>query len=170
MKDKTPGFLLVQFTIVLLILSVIATLTFNYFSSFERFIIQAELEKIAMLCFFLQHQAIAANRETLLSFNTATNSYTHNTAKNSLSLGVNFDIMPNTYGPPSNPTKLLTTGITFDNNSIRFFPDGSMSAGAIYLTDKNKRWCYALTSGISHITYLRKYSYQPDQKKWLLLS
>ena len=51
-----------------------------------------------------------------------------------------------------------------------FFKDGTVSAGIIYLIDKNKTAMYALSCGISSISYLRRYKYIDISNKWLLLN
>ena len=49
--------------------------------------------------------------------------------------------------------------ISFENNHIIFYADGTIQAGTVYLVDVNKKLLYALTSGVGHISFLRKYRY-----------
>lgn len=80
-----------------------------------------------------------------------------------------FGYLPNAMGPPSSPTELITKPITFAQKntkstlSARFFPDGKISSGTIYLIDKYHTAMVALTTPVSETPYTRKYKYLENQ-------
>ena len=81
---------------------------------------------------------------------------------------VQFGVLPGIMGPPATPTHAITQPITFVGNKILFYPEGIIQAGAIYLKDTKNRVQYALSSGVSTVSYLRKYQYTGGE--WKLLS
>ncbi len=74
-----------------------------------------------------------------------------------LAEGYLFDVLPGTYGPPSLPKKLVKQAITFKDNRIIAYPDGTMQAGTLYIT--NNQTQYAITTPVSAFTYMRVYHY-----------
>lgn len=79
---------------------------------------------------------------------------------------VKFGFLEEVLGPPAEPTKKITTAITFPKKQIILYKNGTINSGSIYLTDKNKKHLYALTSSIAQISSLRKYYYK---NKWVNL-
>jgi len=70
-----------------------------------------------------------------------------------------FGFMPGAKGPPASANKLILKSITFTNNRIIFYPTGIISAGTVYLIDQAKQVMYALSNGVSQISFLRTYRY-----------
>ena len=77
-----------------------------------------------------------------------------------------FGFIEGIKGPPSAPRKLIIKPITFHNNAIEFYPQGTISSGTLYMTDKNKHHMQAITCGVSHVSCIRRYIVTGN--KWLL--
>lgn len=106
---------------------------------------------------YLQQKACATQQEQKLVFDERTARYYTDTAEYYLPQGVRFGCAQNTYGPPSSPQHLVYKSITFNNNTIIFSPDGSVTSGTLYLTDSDKKMTYALTVPVSSCALLRLY-------------
>lgn len=72
---------------------------------------------------------------------------------------IRFGFLPESKGPPSTPTRPIRSAITFPGKKVSCFPDGTIQAGTVYLVDDKKSSMYALTSGVSAVSFLRKYRY-----------
>lgn len=159
-RNHKFGFSLIQLSIVIGILIILMTLSLGNLSSYLRsFFVRAELDKIHALFFFLQQKAIAGNQQEVLTFNVHANSYGNKEIFETLPQQVNFDFVPGSLGPPSKPTTSIQKAITFVNERVLFYPDGTFSAGTIYLTDRSRNAMYALTNAVSPICMIRKYRY-----------
>jgi hypothetical protein len=76
--------------------------------------------------------------------------------------GFSFGVLPDTYGPPSMPTKAVTQAVTLVDKKIKAYPDGILQAGTLYITDGQQQ--YAVTTPVSAFSYIRIYRYQ--QSVW----
>jgi len=166
-KKNYAGFLLIQIGVVLALFVLIITLSLSHSNLLRKQIMHAEVEKLAVLFRYFQQRACVTQREQKLVFDERTGSYVCDTYKQTLPFGIQFGCIAHSYGPPSNPQTLIKKGITFKNNTVVFSPDGSISAGTVYLVDAQKKLMYALTSPISHISFLRMYRYDSG---WSCLS
>ncbi len=169
-KKQFPsnGFTLVELSVVLALCMLVGTLAMINFSWLDRVAVRTELDTLYATCHYLQQRARATNTPQELLFNPGTNSYSYSTAQFSLPHTVQFGVLPGIMGPPATPTHAITQPITFVGNKILFYPEGIIQAGAIYLKDTKNRVQYALSSGVSTVSYLRKYQYTGGE--WKLLS
>jgi hypothetical protein len=158
------GFSLINLLIVCSALGILISLAVNHTSFMNRSILRVELEKMYALFFYLQHLAIARNQQEVLTFDMATNSYCSDHHTERLPPGFKFGFLPHAFGPPSKPIKEITTSITFVDNKAFFYPDGTFSAGTIYMVDTDHMTMYALTSAVSPVSFIRKYRYV--QSSW----
>jgi hypothetical protein len=138
------------------------------FSMFQQYTVRAEIEKLQALCIYLQQQALVSNKPLELKFDIINRRYASGEIKNILPIGVMFDFMPNVKGSPGVEYAPVVKAITFADNRIIFYPDGTISAGTLYLTDSKKTLLYALTSGVGATSYIRSYRYH--QGAWAILS
>jgi hypothetical protein len=83
---------------------------------------------------------------------------------------VRFSSALEAQGPPSDPHKIITSPITFARNSLRFFADGTVQAGAVYFSSHAQDCVYAFTVPVAETTCLRTYRYDKTGQKWHLLS
>lgn len=153
---KRSGFSLFELCVVISLLAVIAHLGMYGFASYDRLLVHQELDRLYMLFVMLSRKAVVNNQLIEWALN-----------EQDLAQGVQFAITPALEGPPSTP-HALSEPITYKEKKVLFSPDGKIQAGSIYLTDRYKRWQYALTTGVGHVSYIRRYRY--DHPKWVLLS
>lgn len=138
--------------------------------------VRLELDNLYGHCMRLQQEALLTGRRRELVFDTIHQRYEIDKKTYALSPHVMFADPSHAPRPPSQ-TKgpqikesgidESQAGITFVKNKIIFYPDGIISSGTVYLTDKLKKHLYALSVGISQVSFIRRYSYQNG---WVLLS
>ncbi len=166
MITAKQGFFLMEFLIVITLIMVIIGLALPSLSFLNNTVLKSEVEKLAMVCYYLRQYALATHKEQKLTFNQARQSYTVDSSTYSLSNNIRFGFLPECYGPPSQPLHKINQAITFVHDKIQFFPDGSMSSGTIYLIDATKQYAYAITIPSAQLPYIRKYEYQ---NRWVLM-
>ncbi|MEX0940240.1 MAG: hypothetical protein WDZ41_02690 [Candidatus Babeliales bacterium] len=168
MIQQQRGFLLIECALVLVILMFFYTLCVNTSHFMHNYFLRAELNKIYALFFYLQKRAIITQQEHVLKIDVHQNNYTVLNRSEKLPSGIFFGFLFGSAGPPSAPKELISKPVTFSQDCVHFYPDGTMSAGTLYLKDQNNSLMYALTSPVAHISYLRTYAYRKDS--WVLLS
>lgn len=126
-----------------------------------------ELDRLHTVCIFLQKQSIYTGQKKILTFNATEGTYFYNQQKVELTDNVKFGVMGGVMGPPANPEGLITSPISFLNQKIIFYPNGTISAGTAYLTNQQQTTLYALTIAVSQVAFIRKYRYQNQQ--WVYL-
>jgi prepilin-type N-terminal cleavage/methylation domain-containing protein len=164
--NTKSGFTLIEAMVVLALLVIIATLGMMQLSFLDNTIVHTEVDKLAMTCSYLQQKAIARNSDQILVCDVEKNEYRGDNIKETLSPRVCFGFLPNILGSPGSPVRVINKAITFPDSSIHFYPTGTISSGTLYLTDKNKKYMYALSNAVSQVSYLRLYRYDG---KWKLL-
>ena len=173
MLKKTESFSLFELLAVVAVIIILLTVTVSKSSFFNRFVLKNEVDKVFTIFSYLQQKAIASNNQQEIIFDLQKNSYlmNSNSKENKLANVVRFGFLPNSYGPPSDPTKLIQNAVSFkkyDQNKFKviFYPDGKIESGSIYLVDKDYKYMLALTVPVSNISYIRKYEY--EYGKWIV--
>lgn len=156
---KQLGFSLFEVMIALSLLLIIITLTTVSTRFFHRSMVSAQIDLLHNTCYYLQQYAIATNTIQELTFNCQDHSYCYHDHTYKLPTSVAFGMRNDAKGPPSAPYAFISKPITFVENKILFYPDGIISAGTVYLVSADKTHLYALSNGISAVSYLRKYYY-----------
>ena len=164
MIKKNEGFTLIEVMVVLCLFALIATLGMIQLSFLDDAIAHAEVDKLASVSTYLQQKALATNNDQLLVFDREKNKYRFDNTYETLSKRVSFGFLPNVLGSPGSPSQRIKKAITFADSSIHFYPTGIISAGTVYLTDKNKKTMYALSNAVSQVSYLRLYRYDGTWK------
>jgi hypothetical protein len=123
-----------------------------------------EIEKLAIICRYLQQAAMMSNAPKTLSFDIKKCCYSYGGTSEPLSNSVEFGTLAGAMGPPSNPTRQIQAPITFENERIVFYPDGIIQPGTVYLISKDKQVMYALSSPVSQFSYMRIYKYDGSWK------
>jgi len=175
----TSGFSLIELCITIALFALIATITFPSIWFLRRQQVISEVDKLFSVFSYLQQAAIASNKDLVLQFDAANNSYSFGdreyrlsaeasakAGRENLSEHTKFAIKQDIKGPPSSPINALTKPNTFVNSQVVFYADGKMQPGTVYLTDSKKHYLYAITIPISQVSLIRKYKYT---SKWLLL-
>ncbi len=125
----------------------------------HKLVVRNELALLQSTCSYLQARAMANNEIQELLFDEQQQGYSHGESFHQLPSWVRMGILPAVKGPPSSPTAYLKNAITFADKKITFHPDGIIGSGTVYLTTGEGTDLYALTSGISHVSFLRMYHY-----------
>jgi prepilin-type N-terminal cleavage/methylation domain-containing protein len=165
MKYK-KGFSLIELMVVVSLVLILASITIANFSYFQRNIIHLEINKLYAACMYAQRCAMVTNKPQKLKFDRVRRLYTINNRTEKLSKDIEFGFMAGSKGPPSAPSRVITSPITFKNDEITFNPNGIIQPGSVYVVDSKKQCMYALSSPISQVSFLRKYRYD---KKWGLI-
>lgn len=160
------GFSLIELLVVLCVVAVLVSLSVINMRYLNRAAITTNIDVLYNACYCLQKTAMATNTIQMLTLDGMHHYYECNGAKHALPSMMRFGILPHVKGPPSAPLSFLSSAITFVDRKIRFYPDGTMSAGIIYITDVDKSMIYALSCGVSSVSVLRKYRYDG---KWHLI-
>ena len=69
------------------------------------------------------------------------------------------------FGPPSQPHKPLVSYISFPKKTIYFYPDGSSSAGVVYIGHVASPVLYGISCGVGSDCFVRVYSYVAERWK-----
>lgn len=172
------AFSLFEFTITIAALFIFIFFSLPKLSFVNDFILRSEVEKLFTTFSYLQERAIASNQEQYLIFDLDNHSYSFfdKNEVNKIVLlpkEVRFGCLQNALGPPANPKKKIKKIISFkkiENSKFKvtFLPDGDISAGSVYLIDKNRTKLVALSSSVSPFACIRTYKYQSN--KWISLN
>lgn len=167
---KKAGHALFQVLIVIGIIIVILSISINFFKLSNNLFVAIELEKLYSCLLYLQNRAKIEQKQQWLALNELGGSYKYNNYPGEIKLhsSVLFGFLKDAKGPPSSARSLINKAITFKNNKIFFYKDGTISSGIIYIKDKSNSVMYALTTGVSHVTYIRRYKYVANN--WYLLN
>ncbi len=160
------GFSLVELMIVVALVALLSGLTLWNMRMFSGLVVRADIEKLYTVCMYLRQKAVSTRTEQLLEFDQLNNAYRYDGTVEHLSTAATYGFVEDVMGPPSAPHKTITTYSSFDSSHIVFYPDGIIQSGTLYITDKDKKMLYALTSGVGQVSFLRKYRYDGS---WHLL-
>ena len=158
MKDCS-GFSLIELSIVIALCSIIMGLGMTYGTYMYRGLVQQEVEKLAVVCRYLQHAAMVSNERKILAFDLKKRCYTYDGSPVELPKQVDFGVVKGVKGPPATPSRPIEVPISFKDNNIIFSPDGIIQPGTVYLIGKNTRIMYALSCSVGQVSYLRVYTY-----------
>ncbi len=161
------GFSLIELSVALMLLAVIVSFGLVTTGFLNNFLIVSEMRKMRMACLYMQHCAQVGNKQEQLVFDTGKGTYSFDGKIEHLPQGIHFGVIPGVQGPPASPQDYIQKPITFTNNCITFYPNGSIQAGAVYCVDKRNNYLYALSSGVTHTAHIRLYKYT---NSWQLLT
>jgi Tfp pilus assembly protein FimT len=157
--NKTNGFLLIELLLAISLVACILTLSISSLSFLTCITLRTELEKMRALFLAAHTTALSSGKAQKVYIDLAAQQLIWATRKEALARNTQFGILPGVYGPPSQPIQQLNSSCTFVDNIINFYPDGSATAGSLYLVDENKNYLYALTLPAAASLYIRFYKY-----------
>lgn len=160
------GFSLIELMIVIALLSLIAMLSVGSYHTFNRFLVSAELNQLRILLLCMRYKAMALHSTISIAFNRAQQSYMIDNHAYPLH-AASLNYIPGVMGPPAYPQQLINKSITFADDRITFYADGTMNAGTLYVTDQQHSCMYALTIAVHDVANIRIYSYN---KTWHLIA
>jgi len=151
------GYTLIELCCVLSLIGLIIGLSFGLSRVYTSYTVRSELNRLHTVITYLRRKAVVEQQPQSIRFTSLGYSADREWQ---LPANVIFGIHKAVKGPPSDPKKPLNSAITFRNNTLEIYPDGTVSAGAVYLTDTGRSCLYALTSDASAITGVRCYRYR----------
>lgn len=157
-KNKTRGSSIVELIVVVAILAILVSLTLPGLSFLKQNSIALELDKLQIICQLLQKKAVSTGQKEYLSFNLREHNYFYLNHFEKLSDGIFFETCPGVKGPPASPKETISSAITFPNQKITFYSNGTISAGTAYLKNAQNN-LYAITVPVSQVSFIRKYKY-----------
>jgi type II secretory pathway pseudopilin PulG len=153
------GYIMIEMMVAIAIVILLAGITCAHVGSYRYTCMQQQIALFTLAWRQLQQSAIAGNQQQDMLFDEVGNRYKINGVWRELPSTIRFGFLLESKGPPSNPTHEIHSAITFPGKKVTSFPDGTIQAGTVYLIDDQKQSMYALTSGVSAISFLRKYRY-----------
>lgn len=124
---------------------------------------RAELNRLQIVIQYLRRKAVLTQTHYQVHFTDR--GYTAEQTR-TFPEHVLYGVLPGVQGPPSDPHRDLDHACTYRNKVLEVYPDGTLSAGAIYLTDNKRTYLYALTTDVSSLSVVRCYRYR---KSWEIL-
>lgn len=159
MRKARAGFTLVELLVTLTLVVVLVSVSVVNLSFMRQSLVQSELEKLYAFCGYVQQVARATNQPQTLFFDVEKNRYEFGKHRERLNGSVKFGVPADVQGPPSAPTDLIESPVTFTGNMMVFNSTGTIKPGTIYLMDKQRDAVYALTVPVGPLSYMRKYRY-----------
>lgn len=160
------GFTLLEVIIAIALISFIVLLSVKFIAISNDAFVRVELEKFYAFCCYLQRKAKIEHKNQLLFIDVKNNKYACQSCSHMLSQKVTLGILNSVKGPPAQPENTITKPVTFKNDTIVFYPNGTISSGTVYFTDNSKTCLYALSCGVSQVAHLRRYCYK---NQWLFI-
>lgn len=169
-KGVCQGYTLIEIIISIAILSLVFVLFSINFSFLNKLLLRSQADKLFSTFVYLQRRAISTGSEQVLKFDAEKNQYSYNGKIFNLNHKVFFGFYSDVNGPPSSPILPIKSSVTFKDNTAKFYSDGVIDSGTIYLRDIDGRFLYAISSGVAKIAYPRKYYYNFANSKWVLIT
>jgi len=162
------GFLLFELLLVITIMSIgYVAVHYAYHKMYAARALKSEVETLCAWCRSLHIQAQTDTQLHQITFDTMGQRYAVDGVWHSFEQGVCFGGRYTTdqiMGPPSNPQHALTSFVTFPSSRIVLRPDGTTSAGVVYLGHRNRTQLYALAHNVNDPFFIRLYRF--DGRRW----
>lgn len=155
-KHVHKGALFIELLIVISIIMLFTSLSYSCKWHIDHIMVRNETYHMYSLCYFLQQAALSTQTTHILTIDAHNNTINTFIGQHIINKNVIFG-----FGHLNkNLARQQTTKpITFVNHTIYFYPNGTISSGSIYLTDKSHNTCYALTCPIGSTSTLRIYRF-----------
>jgi hypothetical protein len=157
--EQRSGFIMTEVLVGVALVMLLVGITCVHIGAYRYTCMQQQIYLFALTWRQLQQCAMARNKEQVMLLDETGNRYQCDGVWYDLPSTIRFGFLPESKGPPSTPTTPIRSAITFPGKKVSCFPDGTIQAGTVYLVDDKKSSMYALTSGVSAVSFLRKYRY-----------
>lgn len=158
------GFLLLYVSMVLAFVLVIIMLSVPHFAGLKRHVARTELGNLKTFITYVSRVATATGITQKIVIDTERGTLTGAGRVHRLARGLRFGVPATVLGPPANPTAPVHDPVTFPDHCILCYAQGTVQAGTLYVTDDAQR-VYALSSGVSPVSYVRTYYYDGTWKR-----
>lgn len=165
--NNHDGFFLIHTLIALSIIIVSLTIISSYSTLWNQLHARAALETARTTLLYAQQHARTCNHEVVVEIDQKNRAFKSNTFIHTFPSNIIFGTLSGIKGPPSAPFKQINKPITFEQNHVIFYPDGTIQSGTLYLVDTTTQTQYALTIPIGHVRYIKLYQFT---KQWVALS
>lgn len=156
------GFMIFELMVVIALILVCSLIGFMSYQEFKGTSCITDIAILSLLLRTAAARAVCLNREQQIIIDEANSLVQYDGHSYYLQKGCSFGVLPQVYGPPSSPHKLVTQAVTFVDKKIVAHRDGSLQAGTLYITDSQQQ--YALTTPVSAFSHIRAYRY--DMHVW----
>ncbi len=153
------GFIMTEAFVGIALVMLVVSIACVQVRAYHYACIRQHISLFALVWHELQQRAMVSNAPQEMILDEKGHRYYVDGQWHDLPSLIRFGFLSAAKGPPSHPTTLLSSAITFPQKKVTCFPDGTIQAGTVYLVDDRKSCMYALTSGISAVSFLRKYRY-----------
>ena len=169
------AYTLIETVIMLAIMMTIAGITITITTDYASDTLKKDLFLLDLTIQRLTQEAISSNTKKYLYLDPKNNRFFYKKGEKPYIFNLHkenfFGFLPSIKGPPSNPKSLIKSYTTFDQegdcNVITLYPDGSSSAGSVYLICPKKQKICALTCSVSQVLWNRRYLYH--NATWTLI-
>lgn len=157
--NLNTGFFILEVSVVIFVIILVIAMVWPFMWFHDQIGIQQDVQKIYSAILYLQQRAKSNFETQHLEFDISKRSFKYNSQTYLLSPNAEFGVATGIKGPPSAPKKNIVSPITFEGNRIAFYPDGTISAGIVYLFDRKTKNTFAISSSVSYMSFIRKYKY-----------
>lgn len=155
---------LLECCVVVAIILLVGSMGTRLFIAQQRWAVRFATQQLYSVVVYAQRKAMATGMQERIIFEE--HAYLFEGKRQQLPQGVRLGYCKNAWGPPAQPVYEINKSVTFIDRAIVCSPDGTVSAGTIYLSDSRSRYFFALTSGIAGTLYLRIYEYNVHKHLW----
>ena len=154
------GFMLFELMLVISLIIICSTICFISYNAVKGASFATDIAVLSMLLRTAATRATCLKKEQKIAIDELNAALVYDGTRYALQDGYNFGVLPDIYGPPSSPQKLVTQAVTFVDKKIVAHPDGTLQSGTLYITDSQQQ--YALTTPVSAFSYIRVYRYRDN--------
>ena len=156
--NTKSGSSLLELVVVIILIGIVFSFSAQVFKVTDHMFVRRELDRVYSALLYTQRKALLENKPCALTIDPVKGRFAAD-REYTLSRGVMFGAPAGVFGPPSNPVASINDPVTFPGRVLTCYPDGTISAGALYLTDSQKSCGYALSCDASKVNHIRRYCY-----------
>lgn len=159
MRVAKGGYTLLEIVAVLMIIGLVGVCAIGHVKRMHALMLEADVRLLASTILYLQHEALATGVAQELVCDPKNAWYHYQGTTSSLSRHTIYGSVPGAFGPPANPERPVVSPVTFAHNKVQIHPDGTISAGCIYLATRDGSNSYALSCSVGRGHMMKLYRY-----------
>lgn len=153
------GYTLLELVAVLAIIGLIGVCALAHVKRMNALMLEADARLLASTILYLQHEARATGLAQELVCDVHHQKYEYSGSSVTFSGSTIYGSMPGAFGPPADPREPINKPVTFVGNRVRVHPNGTISAGCIYLASKDGSTCFAVSCSVGKGHMMKLYRY-----------